>query len=83
MNQADGNQMVIHGQTALKMTEHPAVILGLLTIQGTNLGTFGPHNHQLSFAQKFSKSESIIDELGAWSWENHPPPLNCLREGAL
>ena len=40
-NQADGNQMVIHGQTALKMTEHPAVILGLLTVQGTNLSTLG------------------------------------------
>jgi hypothetical protein len=65
MNQADGNQMVIQGQTASKMTGPPAVILGLLTIQGTNLGTFGPHHYQLSFAQKFSKPKSIIDELSA------------------
>ena len=43
MNQEDVNQMVIHGQTASKMTGHPAVILGLLTIQGTNLGTLGRH----------------------------------------
>ena len=36
-------------------------------------GTLGPHcqHHQLSFAQKFSKPKSIIDELIAWSWE--PP----------
>ena len=43
LHQEDGNQMVIHGQTASKMTGHPAVILGLLTIQGTNLGTLGRH----------------------------------------
>jgi len=26
-----------------------------------------------SFAQKFSKPKSIIDELSAWSWKAPPP----------
>ena len=39
----DGNQMVIHGQPASKMTGHPAVTLGLPAMQGTNHGTLGWH----------------------------------------
>ena len=33
--------------------------------------------YQPSFAQKFSKPKSIIDELSAWSWE--APPAGCLE----
>jgi len=46
------------------------------SVQGARLTrcTFGPHPHQPSFAQKFSKPKSIIDELSVWSWEAPPAP---------
>ena len=50
------------------------------SVQGARLTrcTFGPHPHQPSFAQKFSKPKSIFDELSAWSWEA-PPPVGIHR----
>jgi hypothetical protein len=53
------------------------------SVQGARLTrcTFGPHHHQPSFAQKFSKPKSIIDELSAWIW-NAPPATKLSAVGA-
>jgi hypothetical protein len=49
--------------------------VSVMTNSRRNHGTLGWHcqHHQPSFAQKFSKPKSIIDELSAWSWEAPPP----------
>jgi len=66
------NQMDIHRRTvrmtASKMTALRAVTQAVLE-EISNHGTLGWHcqHHQPSFAQKFSKPKSIIDELSAWS----------------
>ena len=74
------NQMVVVDmerrvrQTASTMTALQAVTQAVLE-EISNHGTLGWHcqHHQPSFAQKFSKPKSIIDELSAWSWEAPPP----------
>jgi len=60
-------------QTASTMTALQAVTQAVLE-EISNHGTLGWHcqHHQPSFAKKFSKPKSIIDELSAWSWEAPP-----------